>query len=723
MEQLQGVVERVVFYNDQNGYTVLRLQVAGEPNPVTVVGRMTKTSVGAALQLEGEWTVSKYGRQFSAVSCTETLPATVHGLEKYLGSGLIPGIGPKYAKKIVDFFGSETLAVLETQPERLREVPGIGEKRARQIQEGWTQQRQVKNIMLFLQGYDVSTALAYRIWKQYGDGALAVMRENPYRLADEVWGVGFKTADTIAGRMGFAPDAFVRVRAGLLYAMTTLAEEGHCFAIRDQLLDQAEKLLQVEAGQLEAALEVLLQTGELVREDEALYLPQTYQAELETAWLLYGLGRGENRVLKKAEAAGGPQRMLDWVMERAQQEDLFQYDEIQRRAMEAAVEHKVLVLTGGPGTGKTTTTLGMITVFRALGCKVLLAAPTGRAAKRLSEATGMEAKTIHRLLEYKPPEGYQRGPSNPLIGDVLLVDECSMIDLELMRNLLRALPTAMSLVLVGDSDQLPSVGAGNVLRDIIASGTVAVVRLERIFRQAQGSRIIQNAHRVNRGEPMDLRPDRNSDFFFRAVEDPEAAAREIVSLCRDRLPDYYGVDRLQQIQVLTPMQRGPIGTTALNAALQEALNPEGPALMRGSTRFRLGDKVMQIRNDYEKDVFNGDIGTVAAVDEDAQELVVRFEGRNVFYAQPQLDELRLAYAVTVHKSQGSEYPIVVLPVMTTHYIMLQRNLLYTAITRAKKVLVILGQKKALNIALRNVSGTRRNTRLAERLEKLAQGEQ
>ena len=716
MEQLQGVVERITFYNEQNGYTVLRLQVAGEPNPVTVVGRMTRTSVGAVLQLEGEWTINgKYGRQFSAVSCSETLPATVHGLEKYLGSGLIPGIGPKYAKKIVDFFGPETLVVLETEPERLREVPGIGEKRARQIQEGWTQQRQVKNIMLFLQGYDVSTALAYRIWKQYGDGALAVMRENPYRLADEVWGVGFKTADTIAGRMGFASDAFVRVRAGLLYAMTTLAEEGHCFAFRDQLLDQAGKLLQVETGQLEAALEVLLQTGELQQEDEALYLPKTYQAEREAARLLSELRRAANPVLEKARAAGGAQRVLDWVMERAQQEDLFQYDEIQRQAIQAALENKVLVLTGGPGTGKTTTTLGMITVFRALGCRVLLAAPTGRAAKRLSEATGMEAKTIHRLLEYKPPEGYQRGPDNPLVGDVLLVDECSMIDLELMQGLLRALPLSMTLVLVGDSDQLPSVGAGNVLRDVIASGVIPVVRLERIFRQAQGSRIIQNAHRVNRGEPMDLNRSRDSDFFFLPVDDPEAAAQEIVTLCRDRLPGYYGVDRLGQIQVLSPMQRGPVGTIALNTALQAALNPQGPSLRRGSTEFRLGDKVMQIRNDYEKDVFNGDIGIVTAVDEETQELVVGFDGRNVFYAQPQLDELRLAYAVTVHKSQGSEYPIVVLPVMTTHYIMLQRNLLYTAITRAKKVLVILGQKKAINIALRNVSGTRRNTRLAQRL--------
>ncbi len=714
MAGLQGVVERITYFNEQNGYTVLHLQTAGGGEAV-VVGRMTKPSIGSVLQLEGEWVNGKYGRQFAASACRETLPATLHGLEKYLGSGLIEGIGPKYAKRIIETFGKDTLNILETAPERLREVPGIGARRAGQIASGWVGQRQIKNIMLFLQGYDVSPALAFRIYKQYGDNALGILRENPYRLASEIWGVGFKTADAIAGRMGFAADAFVRVRAGLQYAMTTLAEEGHCYAETGQLLQRASELLQAGEDQLAAALEVLLRSGELIEEHQAIYLPEYYRAEEGTAQKLRQLIHTRNRILEQTQAYGGVNRVLESVMSGLAEQGLPEYNETQYMAIRCALEHKVLVLTGGPGTGKTTTTQGMLAAYRVLGCRVLLAAPTGRAAKRLSEATGLEAKTIHRMLEYQPTGGFGRNENVPLQGDVLLVDECSMIDLPLMHNLLLAMPAYMTLVLVGDCDQLPSVGPGNVLADIIESGVVKVVRLEHIFRQAQGSRIIQNAHRLNHGQPMDLSADKNSDFFFQSTDDPQTAAQMIVGLVRDRLPAYYGVNPVDQIQVLTPMQRGPTGAAALNQALQQALNPRGPALRRGGTEFRLTDKVMQIRNDYDKDIYNGDIGRIGAVDEEAGRLVVRFDGRDVVYEQSQLDELRLAYAVTVHKSQGSEYPIVVLPIMMTHYIMLQRNLLYTGITRARKVLVLLGQRKAVEIAGKNIRGTRRNTRLARRL--------
>ena len=722
---LRCVVQRVTYANPQNGYTVIKCSAKGYDDLVTVVGTMPEVHVGAVLSLTGFWKVdAKYGRQFNALTYEETLPATVYGIEKYLGSGLIRGIGPKFAGRIVRTFREKTLDIIEYDPERLAEVPGIGATRVQQIKKSWADQKEIKNIMLFLQGHDVSTAHATKIYKTYGNDSIQIVQENPYRLADDIWGIGFRTADTIAKKMGFGHDRFERLRSGILYTLNQLADAGHCYATADQLIDAGTDLLEVEAQTLREALDRMLATQDVITEKDpeteelAIYLPPFFFAENGTARKLQKLMSGE----PPAASAEKVERILS---------DLpIQYNEIQRQAIHTAAVSRVMVLTGGPGTGKTTTTRGILSVLRGLGRKVLLAAPTGRAAKRLAESTGMEAKTIHRLLEFKPPEGYQRTEENPLEGDVLIVDECSMIDVLLMYSLLKAMPENMGLILVGDTDQLPSVGAGNVFRDIIESGTVPVLRLTEIFRQAMGSRIVMNAHRINRGEKLDLYHGQDSDFFFAKVptlpQDPtsdeppaadqQAAVDMITNLIRRRLPQFYGVDAQRDIQVLTPMQRGLVGAANLNQVLQAALNPDGPSLRRGGMEYRLRDKVMQIKNDYDKEVFNGDIGTIEQVHTEDQELTVNYDGRSVTYDVSELDELVLAYATTIHKAQGSEYPIVILPVMMTHFVMLQRNLLYTGVTRAKKALVLVGEMKAIWYCIRNSKISQRNTRLADRLK-------
>ena len=707
MEHLRCAVERVTFYNEENGYTVLRASAKGYSDPVTVVGNMPEPHPGAVLSLEGNWrNDAKYGRQFVAERCEETLPATAYGIEKYLGSGMIRGIGPKMAKRIVSHFGADTLEVIEETPERLTEVDGIGKTRAERIKASWAEQKEIKNIMLFLQGHGISTSHATKIYKTYGASSIDVVTENPYRLADDIWGIGFKTADKIAGQLGFGKDCEARLRSGLLYTMNRLADDGHCYAERAQLLDLAEKLLETEQDPLGNVLDGMLLSGDLVSEGEAIYLPPFYQAETGCARRLLELLASPRRIsFAVPEAAGGVLSAPG-----------IRYDEIQADAIRTALSSKVMVLTGGPGTGKTTTTLGIISAYRAAGCKVLLAAPTGRAAKRMTETSGMEAKTIHRLLEYSPAEGYQRNAENPLEGDALILDECSMIDILMMNSLLKAIPPGMSLVMVGDTDQLPSVGAGNVLKDIVASGRVPVVRLRRIFRQAQGSRIVMNAHRINRGEEPDLRGGADSDFFFVQRAGGEETAETVVRFCQKNLPEYYKADPLRDIQVLTPMQRGVCGAASLNQALQQALNPEGLCLARGGVQYRLRDKVMQIKNNYQKEVFNGDIGIITDVDREEMELTVEFDGRGVAYDVTELDELTLAYATTIHKAQGSEYPIVVMPFTMGHYVMLARNLLYTGVTRAKKVLVLVGERKAVTLAIRNGKAAERNTRLCERLQ-------
>ena len=706
MEQLRCVVERITYQNSLNGFTVLKCAAKGFADLVTVVGTMPDTNVGSVLLLQGFWKVdSKYGRQFSVETFEEVLPATVLGIEKYLGSGLVKGIGPNFAKRIVNTFGVDTLNVIEEDPEKLLTVPGIGKIRVERIKKSWADQKEIKNIMIFLQGHGVSTSHATKIYKTYGNDSVKTVQENPYRLADDIWGIGFKTADTIASKMGFGHEKYERLRSGLMYTLNHLADEGHCYATREMLMNTGSELLEVNSSLLEEALDRMIRE-ETVKtealEDEqgiAIYLPPFYFSEVGAARRLQKIA-GTSR---KIQVKTGPA------------ENDFPYDIAQILAIETAAQSKVLILTGGPGTGKTTTTLGIIKAYKTARANILLAAPTGRAAKRLSEMTGMEAKTIHRLLEYKPPEGYQRNEENPLDGDVLIVDECSMIDIMLMYNLLKAVPDTMTLIMVGDIDQLPSVGAGNVLRDVIESGAFPVIRLTKIFRQAQSSRIITNAHRINKGLMPDLSNGKDTDFFFIEKENPEEAADEIVNLVKTRLPQHYRIPS-SAIQVLAPMQRGVVGATNLNQMLQDALNPAGDGLKRGGFLFKTHDKVMQIKNDYDKEVFNGDIGEVSDINLEDRELTVSFDNRSVVYDSSELDELVLAYAATIHKSQGSEYPVVVMPILMTHYVMLQRNLVYTGVTRAKKLLVIVGTKKALSMAVRNTSIDKRNTLLAKRIK-------
>ena len=714
MDRLRCVVERVTYQNETNGYSVIKCRAKGYADLITVVGSMPEVHVGSVLTLSGEWTVNpKFGRQFTVSGFEETLPATVYGIEKYLGSGLVKGIGPKFAARIVRAFGAETLNVIEEDPDALLRVPGIGKLRVERIKKSWDEQKEIKNIMLFLQGHDVSTTHATKIYKTYGSDSIRVVKENPYRLADDIWGIGFRTADTIAEKLGVEKETAVRLRSGLLYTLNKLSDEGHCYARRDQLLKTGAELLAVEESVLPAVLDEMVRQDDVKTEmidgedsapgETAVYLPPFWFAETGTAKRLKQIFSSPPSVKVKPQG----------LEERIRRVTGLNYDPAQMDAIRCAAGSKILILTGGPGTGKTTTTLGILTAFRQAGAKILLAAPTGRAAKRLSETTGMEARTIHRLLEFKPPEGCQKNEQNPLEGDVLILDECSMIDIMLMYSLLKAVPDSMTLIFVGDVDQLPSVGAGNVLRDLIDAGVFPVVRLTKIFRQAAASRIITNAHRINRGRMPDLSNGKQSDFFFLEEEDPETAAQEIVRLVKERLPRAYGT---RDIQVLTPMQRGAVGAANLNQVLQAALNADAAGLRRGGTDYRLHDKVMQIRNNYDKEVFNGDIGTVCRVNTEDRELTVSFDGREVLYDVTELDELVLAYAATVHKSQGSEYPIVVMPVLMTHYVMLQRNLVYTGVTRAKKLMVMIGSTKALALAVRNVTVTRRNTMLKERLK-------
>ena len=708
MEHLRCVVERITYQNPENGYSVIKCKAKGFSDLVTVIGSMPDVHVGSVLSLGGSWKVDKkYGRQFSMETFEETLPATVYGIEKYLGSGLIKGIGPKFAKQIVNKFKEQTLEVIEHEPDLLIDVQGIGKVRVERIKKSWAEQKEIKNIMLFLQGHDVSTSHATKIYKTYGNDSIKVVEENPYKLADDIWGIGFRTADTIAAKMGFDHEKYVRLRSGLIYTLNKLSEDGHCYATREQLIEKGMELLSVEDDVLSMTLNEMLRQEDVIRQDEAIYLPPFYFSESGTA----------KRMARLLEKSASIKIKTEKLAERIQKKTGMTYDEVQIEAIEKAVQSKILILTGGPGTGKTTTTLGIITAFKEAGAKILLAAPTGRAAKRLSEATGMEAKTIHRLLEVKPPEGYQKNEEEPLEGDVLIVDECSMIDIMLMYNLLKAIPDNMTLIMVGDTDQLPSVGAGNVLRDLIDSGCFPVVRLTRIFRQAQTSRIIMNAHRINSGKMPDISNGRNSDFFFMEEEDPEKAVETIVELVKTKLPKYYKV-KTGDVQVLTPMQRSVVGAANLNQALQEAVNPGTFGLKRGGYLYRQNDKVMQIRNNYDKEVFNGDIGAITFVDLEDRSLKVDFDGREIEYDVTELDELVLAYATTIHKAQGSEYPIVVMPVTMNHFVMLQRNLIYTGITRAKKIMVIVGTKKALAYAVKNVTVADRNTMLKERIREL-----
>ena len=705
METIRFVVERITYQNPENGYAVLKVNMKDYRDLVTVVGTFGDLFVGTVLLCEGYWHEDrKYGRQFKAAKWEEVLPATAYGIEKYLGSGMIRGIGPKYASRIVERFGTDTIDIIDSQPEKLLEIPGIGKERLRRIRESWEQQKEVKNIMIFLQNYGVSTAFATKIFKTYGNDSIRVVQENPFRLADDIWGIGFKTADALAEKMGWQKDDPLRCRSGLFYTLNQLSEDGHVYATREQLTQAAAELLEVDPAPVEKAVDLAITQADLVEEKDAIYLPAFHHAEKGVADKLLQL-------LHVPVQMSLPNLDFD----RIQRETGIAYDDIQKMAITTALSQNVVIITGGPGTGKTTITRGILQALQQSRQKVLLAAPTGRAAKRLSEATGKDAKTIHRLLEFKPPQGYQRNADHPLEGDVLIVDEASMIDIILMNALLNAIPEEMKLVIIGDTDQLPSVGPGNVLRDMIESDVIPVVRLTRIFRQAQRSRIVMNAHRINEGKFPNISNGRDTDFFFLEQEDPEAAAEEIVNLIENRLPRAYGLSPFE-IQILTPMQRGVIGAAALNTRLQQLLNPQEQVLHRGGIAFGQRDKVMQIRNNYDKDVYNGDIGTVTKVDLDERMLYAEFDGRTVSYEVSELNELVLAYATTVHKSQGSEYPIVIMPIMMSHFVMLQRNLIYTGITRAKKIMILVGQKKALAYCIHNLTVDQRNSRLCQRLQ-------
>ncbi len=710
MLKIRCVVERITYQNPENGYTVLKTRVKGYRELVPVTGNLLDVNVGSVLLIEGNWKIdARYGRQFIAEKWEETMPATVYGIEKYLGSGLIKGIGPKYAKKIVQEFGTDTISVIEDNIEQLLNVGGIGRKRVEMIHDSWEKQKEVKNIMLFLQESGINTSFAAKIYAQYGNKSIEKVKENPFCLADDIWGIGFKTADIIAQKLGVDKQAYIRLRSGIMYTLGELASDGHVYAGQEQLFLKAAALLDADEEYIVMTADQMVKEGDLILEEDAIYLPPFYYAEIGTASKLVKLAR---KTPCGDDVVKGQDTCID--INSIEKKLNIKYDQLQADAIRQASVSKVMVLTGGPGTGKTTVTKGIIAMYQEQGLKILLAAPTGRAAKRMTEATGIEAKTIHRLLECKPPEGYQKNNENPLEGDVLVVDECSMIDILLMNSLLKAVPENMRLVMVGDINQLPSVGPGNVLRDIIDSGKFPVIRLDKIFRQAQSSRIIINSHRINAGEMPDISNGRNTDFFFIQKETPEQAAEEIVTLVKYNLPKYYKIPA-SQIQVLAPLQRGTAGAANLNLALQEALNPSGAGIRRSGYIFRQNDKVMQIKNNYDKEVFNGDIGIIERVNLEERTLIIDFDGRHVEYEDMELDEIVLAYATTIHKAQGSEYPVVVMPLLMEHYVMLQRNLVYTGITRAKKILVIVGTKKALAYSVNNLTVTKRNTMLKERL--------
>ena len=711
-EVLAGLVERVTYHNAENGFCVLRIRARGLRDTATVVGHSATIAAGEWVTASGEWANDRtHGQQFKARFLRTSPPTSADGIEKYLASGMIRGVGPVYAKKLVRAFGDKVFDIIESTPDRLREVNGIGQVRAASILAAWAEQKAVREIMVFLHSHGVGTARAVRIFKTYGADAIQVMTENPYRLARDIRGIGFKTADAIAMKLGIEKTAMMRVRAGISYALTEAMDEGHCGLPTDELVPLAERLLEVPQELVRTALDLELHEGSVIAEQvggtPCVFLAGLHRAERAIADRLMRLANGT-----LPWAWIDPDKALPWVGKQIG----MSLAESQIAAITLALKSKVMVMTGGPGVGKTTIVKAILRILAAKGTDLLLCAPTGRAAKRMTEATGFEAKTIHRLLEVDPKSGgFKRGEDNTLDCDLLVVDEASMVDVMLMQALLRAVPDRAALLIVGDIDQLPSVGPGQVLADVISSEAVPVVRLTEVFRQAAQSRIITSAHRINQGLMPDLSPpESESDFYFVQAEDPETAVARIIELVKTRIPKRFRLDPVRDIQVLCPMNRGGVGARSLNIELQAALNPAGEhKIERFGWTFAPGDKVMQIENDYDKDVYNGDIGTIDTVDANAGELIARFDGRSITYGFGELDMLVPAYAATIHKSQGSEYPAVVIPILTQHYAMLQRNLLYTGVTRGKKLVVLVGQKKAVAIAVRNVSGRRRWSKLAE----------
>ena len=712
-QTIAGLVERVTFHNEESGFCVLRVKARGERDLTTLVGHASAIGAGEWIEASGSWVNDrKYGLQFRATFLKSSPPTTLDGIERYLRSGMIKGIGPAYAKRLLHAFGAAVFDVIEQQPKRLREVPGIGARRAKAIAAAWAEQKTVREIMLFLHANGVGASRAVRIFKTYGQDAIEKIRTNPYCLARDIRGIGFLSADKIAGQLGIEKTAMIRVRAGIAYALAGAMDDGHCGLPVEELVRSTAELIAVPAPLIETALDLELAEGSVIAD----------QVEGRVCAFLAGLHRAEAVIAARLRslAVGRPPwpdidvaAAIPWVEKKAG----IALADSQKQALALAVGSKALVITGGPGVGKTTLLNAILKVLRAKDLKVALCAPTGRAAKRLGESTGLEAKTIHRLLETNPlTRGFRRNEQNPLDCGLLVVDEASMIDVPLMRALVQALPDAAALLVVGDVDQLPSVGPGQVLADIIASGAVPVVRLTEVFRQAAQSRIIAAAHKIDGGEMPDLKPCEGSDFFFVDAETPEVAAEKLLAVVRERVPARFGLNAIRDVQVLCPMNRGALGSRALNAALQQALNPPGEERVeRFGWTFGAGDKVMQTVNNYERDVFNGDLGRVLRVDREEGELVVEYDGRAVAYGLGELDELALAYATSIHKAQGSEYPAVVIPLSTQHYPMLARNLLYTGITRGKRAVILVGQRKALAIAVKNEGSRKRWSRLRELL--------
>ncbi|WP_160714240.1 ATP-dependent RecD-like DNA helicase [Halodesulfovibrio sp. MK-HDV] len=717
---LDGILERIVFHNEENGYSVLRFKTAAGDN-YTVVGNIADPQVGSSLKLTGEWVDNaKFGRQFKMLTYETSLPAGLVGIRHYLASGLIKGVGPKTAERIVEAFGDETFAILDNEPERLSAVKGIGKRTAIGIQEAWSEHRGIRDLIMFLQPHGVSTAYAVRIYKFYGKHALSVVQENPYRLAMDISGIGFVTADIIAQKIGFEVDSPLRAEAGTLYMLTKTSDEGHVYFPFDALVTKTSDNLNIRADLVENAIEILEREDRVVIEELSNGQVAVYRSRF------HAYESGISTYIKKI--LGSPKTVLiknpNEIVEEVVANLGINLAEEQLEAVHTAVRSKMMVLTGGPGTGKTTITKAIVQSYKKLKAKILLCAPTGRAAKRMFETIGVEAKTIHRLLEYSPREdGFQRNENNPLACSLIVIDESSMMDTMLMFHLLKAIPLGATVIFVGDVHQLPSVGPGNVLKDVILSGVVDVVELHEVFRQAQESDIITNAHKINAGEVpfLESSKERLSDFYFIRQDDPERCAAMIVDLVKNHIPRRFGFDAIDQIQVLTPMHKGSAGSGNLNHLLQEALNPQPLCLKRGDREYRLDDKVMQLRNNYDKDVFNGDIGRICVVNTEDKKLTVRFDDeKNVIYDFNELDELVPAYAISIHKSQGSEYQAVVIPVLTQHYVLLQRNLIYTGVTRGKKLVILVGASKALTIAIKNNKMQKRFTYLAMRLSEFLQ---
>ena len=725
-KELTGQIERVTYNDAESGYAVLRIAVKGYPDLVTAVGTIASPAVGEVLNMRGVWIEHpKFGSQFKIMEYKSFAPSSVKGMEKYLGSGLIKGIGPSIAEKIVSLFGADAFEILDSHPERLIEIEGVGEKKAAAIHEAWLEQREVRGVMLFLQSHGIGTGYALRVFRHYGSASVRVLEENPYRLAIDIFGIGFMTADKIASGMGFSRESPLRIRAGVLHVMNELTREGHVFVPVEELTASAAEILSVSSEVVEKGIEDARLNQELIiewytdadkKDDCAVYLPAFHYAEVHSAKNLCSILSSPFN-----GQYADPEVVIPWV----QRELGISFAGRQTEALKTALSSQVMVITGGPGTGKTTLIKAIMKIRSARGFKIMLAAPTGRAAKRMTEATGHEAKTIHRMLEYTGSTmsggDFMRNETNPLDCDLLVVDEASMIDQVLFHHLLKAVPKGSSVIFVGDVDQLPSVGPGNVLKDIIDSGVCPVVHLNEIYRQSRESMIVVNAHRINSGEMpfLDERGEVSSlsDFYFIEESDPDKALEIITRLVTLRMPQKFGLDPVRDIQVLTPMHRGSVGTARLNLELREALNTcQGSKVLRMGRTLQEGDKVMQIRNNYEKDVYNGDIGTVVRIDGEESRVIVEMDSGRVSYDFSELDELTHAYAVSIHKSQGSEYPAVVIPIMTQHYMMLQRNLLYTGITRGKKLVVVIGTRKAVAIAVKNDKTRKRYTRLAERLK-------